>query len=57
MAPGPKEPILLYIAAGPRTVSAVIVVEHKDDGKEYPTQRPVYYVSEVLYESKQRYPH
>ena len=26
-------------------------------GKEYPLQRPVYYVSEVLTLSKQRYPH
>ena len=34
-----------------------IVVEHKEAGKEHPVQRPVYYVSEVLIESKQRYPH
>ena len=34
-----------------------IVVECKEAGKEYPVQRPVYYVSEVLIESKQRYPH
>ena len=34
-----------------------VVVERKEAGKEYPVQRPVYYVSEVLIESKQRYPH
>ena len=35
----------------------VIVVERKESGKQYPVQRPVYYVSEVLIEYKQRYPH
>ena len=54
---GPKEPMLLYVAAGPRAVSAVIVVKRKEEGKEYPVQRPIYYVSEVLSESKQRYPY
>ena len=34
-----------------------IVVERKEAGKEHPVQRPVYYISEVLIESKQRYPH
>ena len=34
-----------------------IVVEWKESCKEYPVQRSVYYVSEVLIESKQRYPH
>ena len=34
-----------------------IVVERKEEGKEYHVQRPAYYVSEVLIESKQRYPH
>ena len=33
------------------------VVERKEAGKEYPVQRPVYYISEVLIESKHRYPH
>ena len=56
-APGPKEPMMLYVVAGFQAVSAVIVVEQKEEGKEYPAQRPVYYVSEVLSESKQRYPH
>ena len=45
------------MAANTRVVSMAIVVEHKEAGKEYPVQRSVYYVSEVLIESKQRYPH
>ena len=56
-APESKEPMLMYIAAGPRAVSVVVVVECKVEGKEHPVQRPVYYVSEVLTEAKQLYPH
>ena len=51
----PKEPMLLYIAATNRVVSAVIVVE-RDEGPDK-VQRPVYYLSEVLSQSKQNYPH
>ena len=54
-APTDKELMLLYVAANERVVSAVVVVECKEGGKEYPVQRPVYYVSEVLTDSKQRY--
>ena len=49
--------MLLYIAANSKAVSVVVVVERKEEGKEYPVQRPVYFVSEVLTLSKQRYPH
>ena len=56
-APIDKEPLLLYVAANARAVSVAIVVERKEAGKEYLVQRPVYYISEVLIESKQRYPH
>jgi ribonuclease HI len=49
--------MLLYIAATNRVISIVIVVERKEEAQEYGVQRPVYYVSEVLTESKQRYPH
>ncbi|KAK1664246.1 hypothetical protein QYE76_052405 [Lolium multiflorum] len=51
------EPMLLYIAATNRVVSVVLVVERKEAGKEQPVQRPVYYLSEVLSQSKQNYPH
>jgi ribonuclease HI len=56
-APMPKEPMLLYIAATNRVVSVVVAVERPEDGKAHNMQQPVYYVSEVLKESKQRYPH
>ena len=56
-APVDKEPLLLYVAANTRAVSVAVVVERKEEGKEYPVQRPVYYVSEVLIEAKQQYPH
>ena len=57
VAPIDKEPLLLYVAANSRAVSVAIVMESKEAGKEYPVQRSVYYISEVLIESKQRYPH
>jgi hypothetical protein len=36
-------------------VSAVIVVERTEEGHALPVQRPVYYISEVLSETKARY--
>ena len=48
VAPKPKEPMLLYISANNHAVSVVVVVERMEVSKEYPLQRPVYYVSEVL---------
>jgi ribonuclease HI len=45
------------MAATNRVVSIIIVVERKEEAQEHGVQRPVYYVSEVLMESKQRYPH
>jgi hypothetical protein len=47
----------MYIAATPQVISVVIMVEHTDEGKELPVQRPVCYLSEVLTLSKQNYPH
>jgi hypothetical protein len=38
-------------------VSTIIVVERKEEGHVYKVQRPVYYISEVLTNSKIRYPH
>ena len=37
-------------------VSAVIVVERQEEGQALPVQRPVYYISEVLSETKTHYP-
>jgi hypothetical protein len=56
-APEDQEPMLLYMVATNRVVSIVIVVERKEEAQEYGVQRPVYYVSEVMTESKQLYPH
>ena len=56
-APQFREPLMLYLAASNRVVIVVVVVERPEEGHEYPVQRPVYYLSEVLTESKQRYPH
>jgi hypothetical protein len=36
-------------------VSTAIVVERQEDGHAYPVQRPIYFLSEVLSESKARY--
>ena len=55
-APQSKEPMLMYVATTNRVVSTVMMVERPEEGKERPVQRPVYYLSEVLTESKQRYP-
>jgi hypothetical protein len=46
---------LLYLAATTHVVSTAIIVERQEDGHAYPVQRPVYFVSEVLSESKARY--
>jgi hypothetical protein len=50
-----KEQLLLYLAATTLVFSAAIIVERQDDGHAYPVQRLVYFVSEVLSESKARY--
>jgi dsDNA-binding SOS-regulon protein len=57
VAPNEKEPLLLYIAATHQVVSTVLVVERSEEGKAHGVQRPVYFVSEVLSSTKQRYPH
>jgi hypothetical protein len=57
VAPNEKEPLLLYIAATHQVVSTVLVVERSKEGKAHGVQRPVYFLSEVLSPTKQRYPH
>jgi hypothetical protein len=57
VTPNEKEPLLLYIAATHQVVSMVLVVERSKEGKAYGVQRPVYFLSEVLSPTKQRYPH
>jgi hypothetical protein len=54
-APGKGEQLLLYLAATTHVVSTAIIVERQEDGHAYPVQRLVYFVREVLSESKARY--
>jgi hypothetical protein len=47
---------LIYVAATTQVVSAVIVVERREEGHALLIQRQVYFISEVLFETKIRYP-
>jgi hypothetical protein len=55
-APQPGENLLLYIATTTHAISMAIVVEHQEEGHAFSVQRPIYFISEVLSESKVRYP-
>jgi hypothetical protein len=50
------EALLIYVAATTQVVSTAIVVEKQEEGHALPVQRPVYFISEVLSETKIRYP-
>ena len=50
------ETLLIYIAATSRVVSTTIVVECEEVGHAYKVHRLVYFISEVLNESKTHYP-
>jgi len=54
--PQPAEPLLLYVASTTQVVSAAVMVERQEEGLALPVQRPVYSISEVLSETKARYP-
>jgi hypothetical protein len=54
-SPKSGEVLQLYIAATDRVVSTVLVVEHEEPSHAYGVQRPIYFISEVLNESKTRY--
>jgi hypothetical protein len=54
--PATEEPLLLYIIAMTQVVSAVLVVERAEEGHALLIQRPVYFISKVLLETKVRYP-
>ena len=53
--PTDGEPLLLYIEATTQVVSAALVVEREEEGHALKVQCPVYFVSEVLFDSKTRY--
>jgi hypothetical protein len=54
--PQDGEPLYLYVAVTTQVVSAVIMVEHTEEGHALPVQRPVYYISEILSDTKKHYP-
>jgi hypothetical protein len=54
-APKSGEVLQLYIATTDRVVSTVLVVEHEEVSHAYGVQHPIYFISEVLNESKTRY--
>ena len=49
------ESLLLYIAATTQVVCAALVVEQEEEGHALKVQRPVYFISEVLSDSKTCY--
>jgi hypothetical protein len=51
-----REPLMLYITATTQAVSAALVVEREEVGHALKVQRPVYFISEVLADSKTCYP-
>jgi hypothetical protein len=56
MVPKEGETLLLYIAATNQVVSTAIIVEREEVRHVYKVQRLVYFISEVLNESKTHYP-
>jgi hypothetical protein len=54
--PAAGEALLIYVAATTQVVCAAIVVERREEGHALLVQRPVYFISEVLSETKVRYP-
>jgi hypothetical protein len=54
--PAAGEALLIYVAATTQVVSVAIVVERREEGHALLVQRSVYFISEVLSETKIRYP-
>lgn len=55
-SPAKGETLYLYVDATTQVVSAVLVVERVEEWHTLPVQRLVYVISEVLSETKMRYP-
>jgi hypothetical protein len=54
--PAEKEPLLLHITANTQVVSTAIVVERWEEGHTLRVHHPVYFISEVLFDTKAHYP-
>jgi hypothetical protein len=54
--PAAGEALLIYVAATTQVVSAAVVVERQEEGHALLVQRLVYFISEVLSETKICYP-
>jgi ribonuclease HI len=54
--PAAGEALLIYVAATTQVVSVAVVVERREEGHALLIQMPVYFISEVLSETKIRYP-
>ena len=50
------EPLLLSIVTTTQVVSTSLVVEWEEEGHALKVQRPMYFISKVLSDSKTRYP-
>ena len=53
--PNDRESLLLCIAATTQVVSVALVVEWEEEGHALKVQRPVYFISKVLSNSKTHY--
>lgn len=53
--PRKGEPLFLYVAVTTWVVSAALVVEREEEGHALKVQHSVYYIGEVLSDSKTRY--
>jgi ribonuclease HI len=56
VSPATREALLIYVAATTQVVSVAIVVERREERHALLVQRPVYFISEVLSETKICYP-
>ena len=56
VAPNEEAPLLLYVAAATQVVSVGIVVKRKEEGHIQTIQRSIYFLNQILAESKTRYP-
>ena len=53
--PTKGEPLLLYIAATTQVVSGALVVEREEEGHALKVLCPMYFIGELLSDSKTRY--